>query len=183
MEQINSSASLSATNFKHWFQILQLRTAGNMLAATRAKRTLAHDFFPSDKIPAKSEQNFGTAAPHGDKADNCENDDGVVAREEEPDPKSKWKNRLGRSDEGDADDDDDVLLQTLMQTNGTLMALTRCRVNKIAKRRTTDVDGDGVEADVTKNLHELDGLYVPAAFGVAEEINNAQHKPQTELDT
>jgi len=107
------------------------------------------------------------------KADNGENDDGVVNREEESDPKSKWKNPLGRSDEGDADDD--VILQTdsFMQTDGTLMALTRTK--KIAKRRIYDEDGDGVEDNVEKTRDELDRFYEPAVFGVAEEINNTHH--------
>ena len=105
------------------------------------------------------------------KADNGENDDGVVVREEEDDPKSKWKNPLGRSDEGDADDD--VILQTFMQTDGTLMALTRTK--KIPKRRIYDEDGDGVEDNVEKTRDELDRFYEPAVFGVAEEINNTHH--------
>merc|ERR1712031_97964 len=103
------------------------------------------------------------------KADNGENDDGVVVREEEDDPKSKWKNPLGRTDDGEADDD--VILQTFMQTDGTLMALTR----KITKRRIYDADGDGVEDNVEKTRDELDRFYEPAVFGVAEEINNTHH--------
>ena len=107
------------------------------------------------------------------KADNGEADDDVVRREEEDDPKSKWKNPLGRTDDGEADDD--VILQTFMQTDGTLMALTRGRVSKITKRRIYDADGDGVEDNVEKTRDELDRFYEPAVFGVAEEINNTHH--------
>ena len=99
------------------------------------------------------------------QVDFGEDDDGVVPREEEADKNSKWKNPIGRTDDGDSDDQ--VILQTFMQTDGTMMVLR--------KRRITDEDGDGVEDNVVKTRDELDRFYEPAVFGVAEEINNTHH--------
>ena len=38
-----------------------------------------------------------------------------------------------------------------------------------------DADGDGVEDNVHKTHDELDSFYIPAVYGVAEDIYNTHH--------
>ena len=95
------------------------------------------------------------------KVDLGENDDLVVKRETEDDADSKWVNPNARHDNGEMDD------VVVLQTDGTQMVLK--------KRRIYDEDGDGVEDNEHKTRDELDRFYIPAAFGVAEDIHNTHH--------
>mmetsp|Transcript_6687 Transcript_6687/g.10742 ORF Transcript_6687/g.10742 Transcript_6687/m.10742 type:complete len:159 (-) Transcript_6687:106-582(-) len=95
------------------------------------------------------------------KVDNGENDNLVVRREEDDDGDSKWVNPNARHDDGE---DDDVVV---LQTDGSQMILR--------KRRIYDEDGDGVEDNVEKTRDELDRFYIPAVYGVVEDIHNTHH--------
>ena len=59
---------------------------------------------------------------------------------------------------------DDVVLMQSTSQNGVLRA-----------RRITDEDGDGVEDNEHKTRSELDRFYIPAVFGVVEDIHNTHH--------
>lgn len=43
------------------------------------------------------------------------------------------------------------------------------------KRLINDADGDGVEDNIERTRDELDRFYIPAVFGVAEEMHNTHH--------
>ena len=45
----------------------------------------------------------------------------------------------------------------------------------LKKRRIYDEDGDGVEDNVHKTRDELDRFYIPAVYGVVEDIHNTHH--------
>ena len=90
------------------------------------------------------------------KADNGENDDDVIPRNDEM---PKWGDPLKWKDGGD---DDSVVLTML---DGSM----------IRPRKIYDEDGDGVEDNVHKTRDELDRFYIPNRYFPTEEVYNTHH--------
>ena len=110
------------------------------------------------------------------KADNGELDETVLQHQTlgNQDGFKEWENPLAKLDDGSGDDT--VVLQ--MSDNSMVMVKNEVIVDWkkwTGVRKIFDADGDGIEDNIEKTREELDRHYMPAVFGIVEDLYNTHH--------